>query len=297
MVQVAAEMADGRRIGGTVQRLPGPAGRFERKAAMRRKKRREELHQLWKDFKEEGDQGARCELIETYMPLVRHAAERLKGKLPQCVEIEEMVSAGNLGLIDAVDKFDPERGILFETYCSVRIRGSILDALRATDWVPRLIRTKAHRLDLAKLALAFELGRDPTDNEVSERMGMSMAEYYELIDELDVHVQLPIEAMQTEDAEDGDGQRVDLVEDRDQAQPLERLSLLELRSVAQKGLSPKERRVLSMYYFDNLTMKEIGAIMSISESRVCQVHAAIMKHLRERFREDIALASRGRRSA
>ena len=114
---------------------------------------------MWQEFKETGDADLRARLIESYLPLVRYTAERLKGKLPQCVDIQEMISAGWIGLINAVDKFDPDRGILFETYCSMRIRGAILDDLRSSDWVPRLIRSKAHKLEKAKLALAFELGR------------------------------------------------------------------------------------------------------------------------------------------
>jgi RNA polymerase sigma factor for flagellar operon FliA len=253
-------------------------------------KRREETKGLWRRFKHEEDMEARNDLIEIYMPLVRYTAERLKGKLPQCVDIHEMISAGMIGLIHAVDKFDPDRGIQFETYCSMRIRGSILDDLRASDWVPRLIRNKANRLEKARLELAFELSREPSDEEIAKRMGLSVDEYEALLREVEVRTQLPIEGAYSDETDDHDVQRVDLIEDRTQTQPLDTLSVQEVRDIATRGLSPKERRVISMYYFDGLTMKEIGAILNISESRVCQIHSQVLRLLRERYRKEASAA-------
>ncbi|MHC5057334.1 MAG: sigma-70 family RNA polymerase sigma factor [Planctomycetota bacterium] len=249
-------------------------------------KRRAELAKKWLHFKKTGDEATRHELIEAYLPLARHAAERLKGKLPMCVDIREMISAGAVGLIDAVDKFDPARGILFETYCSVRIRGAILDDLRSSDWVPRAIREKAHHLDRAKLELAFELGREPEEEEIAERMGLSAVEFEALLKDVDVRSQLSIEGAGSDGADDRDTQRIELIEDRSQEQPLDAVQLKELREIATRGLSDKEQRVMSMYYFDGMTMKEIGAILGISESRVCQVHSQIIKLLRQRHNRD-----------
>lgn len=246
------------------------------------KRQRSELKRMWLRFKETGDPDIRAKLIEAYLPLVRYTAERLKGKLPQCVDIQEMISAGWIGLINAVDKFDPGRGILFETYCSMRIRGAILDDLRSRDWVPRLIRSKAHKLQKAKLALAFELGREPEDGEIARRMRLKPSEFHALLKEVQVKTQLPIEGGRSDD--DNDAQRIDLIEDRSQDSPLNRLSLKEVREVALRGLSPSEREVLTDYYFENKTMKEIGDKLGVSESRVCQINAQIMKLLRERFR-------------
>lgn len=253
------------------------------------KKRRAELKELWQRFKETGDPDIRTRLIEAYMPLARYTAERLKGKLPACVDLQEMISAATLGLINAVDKFDPGRGIMFETYCSTRIRGAILDDLRASDWVPRLIRNKAHRLENAKLELAFELGRDPYDEEVAERMGLSTDEFYELLKEVEVHAQLPIEGVHCDGTEDNEVLRVEMVRDTSHVDPLEALALKEIREIVTRGLSDKEMRVMSMYHFDNLTMKEIGAILNISESRVCQVHAQVLSILRERCGSDVEM--------
>ena len=248
------------------------------------KRRRAELKEMRLRFKETEDPEIRGKLIEAYLPLVRYTAERLKGKLPQCVDLQEMISAGWIGLINAVDKFDPGRGILFEPYCSMRIRGAILDDLRSGDWVPRLIRSKAHKLEKAKLSLAFELGREPEDREIARRMRLKLSEFYALLKEVHVKAQLPIEGGHSDTDDDDDTQRIDLIEDRSHEHPLDRLSLKEVRDVALKGLSPNERVVLIGYYFENKTMKEIGEGLGISESRVCQINAQMMRLLRERFK-------------
>lgn len=255
-------------------------------------KRRVDYTKQWMHLKETSDEATRHELIEAYLPLVRHAAERLKGKLPMCVDIREMISAGTIGLIDAVDKFDIGRGVLFETYCSVRIRGAILDDLRKGDWVPRAIREKAHHLNRAKLELAFEMGREPNEEEIAGRMGLSTGEFENLLKDVDVRAQLSIEGAGADGSRDRETQRIELIEDRSLEQPLEAVSMKELREIATRGLSDKEQRIMTMYYFDNLTMKEIGAILGISESRVCQVHGQIIKLLRQRHNRDEGLGQR-----
>jgi len=259
-------------------------------------KRRTEINEMWRRFKETRDPELRCRLIEHYVKLVRYTAERLKQKLPQKVDLQEMISAGMIGLINAVDRYDPDRGILFETYCSMRIRGAILDDLRAADWVPRLIRNKANRLARAKTELAFELGREPQEAEIRARLGLSPSEFEELLRETEVRTQLPIEGAHTE-GDDEDIQQVDLIEDRSHVHPLERLSLGELREVVSRGLSEKERYVIFMYYFRNRTMREIGNDLGVTESRVCQIHTQVLKLLRKRWKKDYKCGSAGDETA
>ena len=247
------------------------------------RRRHPEFDEMWARFRETGDPEIRAKIIESYRYLVRHTAERLKGKLPQAIDIREMISAGTIGLIQAVDKFEPERGYLFETYCISRIRGAILDDLRAGDWVPRLIRAKAHRLERARTELAFELSREPDDEEVAGRMGLSVEEFSALLREIEVRAQLPIEGAYSDSTDDNEVLRVELLKDRSGEQPVDALALREVREVAMRGLSAKEQKIIDGYYFRNKTMKEIGKQLGISESRVCQMHGAVLKFLRQKF--------------
>ncbi len=273
-------MESERRVGRSRDASP-IGGLVERTAVMAN--RREALEKLWRELKEEEAEEARDALVVTYRPLVRHVALRLKGKLPHRVELQEMVSAGMIGLIQAIDKFEPERGFLFETYCSMRIKGAILDDLRDKDWVPRSVRKKAHRLEKARLELAFEFRREPTDEEVAGHLGLDTDEFEALLSEVEVHEQLPIEGGHSENFVGKEVSRVELLEDREAWDPVEALALGELHEVAMRGLSALERAVIDGYYFRGKTMKEIGAGVGISESRVCQIHAQVIKFLRHRL--------------
>ncbi len=247
------------------------------------RKSKTELKELWRRFKEDGDADARSALIEAYLPQARYVAERLKGKLPAAIDIQDMISAGRVGLIGAVDKFDLARGFQFETYCCTRIRGAILDDLRANDWVPRLIRHRAHCLEKARVELSYELGRDATDEETATRMGIGLDEFYALLKEVEVRAQLPIEGAASDDVDDDDVQIIEMIRDPSAEHPLDALARSEFRETITQGLSTKEKRVIDMYYFDRMTMRSIGSILNVSESRVCQIHAQVMKRLRKRL--------------
>lgn len=245
------------------------------------------LNALWIEFKRTGDDDLRDQLIERYLPCARAMAERTKAKLPENVDINDLYSAGLLGLMDAVNKFEPERGIRFETYCSLRIRGAILDDLRASDWVPRLVRSKAQKLSRAVSALRVELDREPLDEEIAESMQMPLGEFVALKREVgEISVQISLENRWHESGDDDprrDLQPLEMLADKRQENPLTFLQRKEIRELAVKGLSKNERAVIEMYYFDCKTMKEIGAFLGLSESRVCQIRAQTIELLRTRF--------------
>lgn len=248
---------------------------------------RENLNETWRQFQLYRDRPRRDRLIEAYLPLVRHAAGRLKDKLPSSIDILDLVSAGRIGLIKAVENFEAAYGVKFETYCNQRVRGAILDDLREGDWVPRLIRARANLLRRTRSELAFELGREPTEGEIASSMGISMKRYYALLEEIRVRHQVSIEGdLAGELGAGGHGENPageELLPDPRQEPPLDRLEREEIREIALKGLSPKERAIISLHYFEDRNMKEIGKQLGISSSRVCQIHTRVMRLLRERF--------------
>ena len=245
-------------------------------------RRRKDTDKLWQEYVNNKTTAARNELILAYRHLLRYSAQRLKMKLPECVDQMELESAGTFGLIDAIDKFDPDRGVRFETYCIPRIRGAMLDSLRASDWVPRAIRTKAHKLERAKNELAWQLDREPTEEEVAKHMGLAYEEFEQLTKELEVRTQFSLEEPL---ASDGTNMRIETVPDTRIPDPLDDLAIREVREFAVRGLNQDERRVITLYYFENLTMKRIGAMMGVTESRICQIHRQAIQFLREKFAE------------
>ena len=232
-------------------------------------KRRKDTDKLWENYARTGSIEHRNELVLAYEHLLKYCAQRLKMKLPVCVDQAELESAGIMGLMDAVQKFDPARGTRFETYCIPRVRGAMLDSLRASDWVPRAIRTKAHKLERARNELAWELSREPTDEETARRMGLDIGEFESLRKELEVKTQLSLEEPLDSD---GSRHRIETMPDRRIPNPLDELAVKEVREFALRGLNSDERRVITLYYFENLTMKKIGSMMGVTESRICQIH-------------------------
>jgi RNA polymerase sigma factor for flagellar operon FliA len=262
--------------------LPWLAGRPEREAA--RAAAKVDPIDLWKQYKATHDQNVRNRLIERYLPLVRYTAERVFAKLPQNVELDDLTSAGIFGLIDAIDGFDLSRGVKFETYCTTRVRGAILDELRAFDWVPRLVRTKAHKLETALRKLEVDLGREPTDKEVAAMLGVSIDEFDALVKEASAVTVVSLSEKWPQQEDDSKTLRkVDFLEDKKQTKPIEFVHRKDIVEVATRGLSMKERLILLLYYFEDLTMREIGLALDLSESRVCQLHTRIMDRLREQL--------------
>ncbi len=235
--------------------------------------------ELWKEFKKSGDEDVKNELMRRYLPLVRYQAERLAATLPRSVDVEDLAQEGNFGLMDAIKKFDPERGNKFKTYCSRRIRGSIIDALRNLDWVPRLTRSRAGKADRIRQQFRSEFGREPTDAELAEGL------------ELDVQAlgkAQPRSMLNLSDRRpDSSEQRasIDTLGESGEINPFDAANRADLIAVLTRPLSEKERSILHMYYLDGLNLREIGERLSLTESRVCQIHGNVIRRLKERLKD------------
>jgi RNA polymerase sigma factor for flagellar operon FliA len=233
------------------------------------------------------DKKRRDELVLQYAPLVKNVVSRVTVKLPlNSMDKEEMMSVGIIGLMSAIEKFDKRRNVKFETYARFRIRGAVLDELRARDWVPRSSRDKDNKLERAFSFLRTSLGRPPREEEAAAYLGVTLEEYYKLLD--DAH---RVALISSEDLPPDylDNCRQNTVlELMEHGNPLNLLSSAELRKQLKQAideLPPKERMVLSLYYYDELTMKEIGRIMELTESRVCQLHSQAIIRLRAVIKE------------
>ncbi len=245
-------------------------------------KRTDKKHvaRIWVEYKRTHAKEYYDTLVECYLPLVRYTAERIWGKLPRGVELDDLFSAGVFGLMGAIDAFDLDRGVKFETYCTPRIRGAILDQLRSEDWVPRLVRSRAHRLDAAWDTLRVELGRNPTEEEMARQMGVPMSEYYHIVKEANAVSMTSLDRRWGEDEDDG-VKELDIVQDSRSENPLRQIQQKDLKELITRGLNKKERLIIVLYYYEELTMKEIGETLGLSESRVSQMHAAILLRLRK----------------
>ncbi len=239
-----------------------------------------DINQIWEQFHKTHSDHSRNELMKHYMHLVKYAAERLYSKLPDKVELDDLISAGIFGLMDAIDAFDPARGVKFETYCSPRIRGSILDELRSMDWVPRLVRARAHQLAKATQSLETHLGRKPTKKEIAEELDMNMEEFNRL--QRDANA-VSLVSLSTKYS-DGDGEKdireIDVIKDQKSQDPLTEAQKRDLKSLLTKGLTRAERLIIVLYYYEEMTMKEIGATLDLSESRVSQMHSSVVQRLK-----------------
>jgi RNA polymerase sigma factor for flagellar operon FliA len=244
----------------------------------------EHSQQLWLKFtKNPADQKLRNQLMEHYLPLVRYSAERLWARLPDGVELDDLISAGIFGLMDAITAFDLERGVKFETYCSTRVRGAMLDELRSMDWVPRLVRSKASKLNQATSRLAMELGRQPTEKELSGEMNISIAELEQMINDANAINLVSLDKRKWRDDGYKDVREIDVVENKRSVSPTKREQKNDLIRLVTKGLSRNERLIVILYYYEEMTMKEIGSTLSLSESRVSQMHSSIVRRLQNQL--------------
>jgi RNA polymerase sigma factor for flagellar operon FliA len=237
--------------------------------------------ELWEEYQRTRSDALRNRLIEHYLPVVRYTAERVSSTLPQSVDIDDLMSAGLFGLIEAIKSFDLGRNVKFKTYCSWRVRGAILDELRANDWVPRLVRNKASMLEQKMREAEAALGRPASDLELASMLGMSVGELDKLMHEASAVTvcYLSDNAGEGEDA----SARSDLVEDPRADDPLDGLHRKDVMEVLTKELTLRERLIMILYYFEELTMREIGLALDLSESRVCQLHSRIVARLKAKL--------------
>jgi len=249
-----------------------------------------DVQALWKKYKSNPTSELRNRLAEHYLPIVRFNAERIRTKLPVEVDVDDLISAGTFGLLGAIDSFDLARGIKFETYCSPRIRGSILDELRSMDWVPRLVRNRSQRIEHATKVLKSELGHIPSDREVAERIGVPFGEFRRIARDGVAVSMTPLSRKQNDDDGRREGHEFDVLEDRRPVDPFQEAQKSDLKEFIARGLTRTERLILVLYYYEQMTMKEIGETLDLSESRVSQMHSAIVERLRFRLKERMATA-------
>lgn len=241
----------------------------------------EDVREIWKAYKKNGTEDLRNQLIEKYLPLVRYIAERLLATLPSFVELDDLQSMGIFGLMEAIERFDPDRGVQFKTYCMNRIRGAILDELRSMDWVPRLVRIKANRIEKAVARLEAKLGRAPTYYELAGELGMDFEEYYRMVEGASATLIISL-SEEWNDGEDNTGNRkIDLLADEDGEDPFLETHKKDLKEIISRSLSEKEKLIIVLYYYEGLSMKEIAEILSLTESRVCQIHSKVIGRLRQ----------------
>lgn len=243
------------------------------------------MERAWSIYKETKDPAARETLVERYLPLVKFIAGRMAVHLPHRLDIHDLMSYGVFGLLDAIEKYEPERDVKFETYATTRIRGSIIDGLRSVDWVPRSVRAKARQLDEQLRELENQLGRTPSDEEAAAAMDMSMDRYLGLLDEVRQTSIVSLDEVINGESEDEPIRVLDTIADQSAAvdERLLRDETLSALGSAIDGLPEREKLVLAMYYHENLTLKEIGHVLDISESRVCQLHTKAVASLRAKI--------------
>jgi len=235
---------------------------------------------LWELYAKSPTENLRNYFMEKYLPLVRFNAERIYARLPDEVDIEDLMSAGLFGLMDAIDAFDLGRQVKFETYCAPRIRGAILDELRSMDWVPRLVRHRTAKVDQARNRLEMRLGRAATEEEISRELGVDAEEVKKILRDGSAVSISSLSRQRFQSDGSREVREIDVIQDQTQSNPLSEIQRRDLKDLLTKGLSRAERLIVVLYYYEEMTMKEIGATLDLSESRVSQMHSSILARLK-----------------
>jgi RNA polymerase sigma factor for flagellar operon FliA len=248
-----------------------------------------ELRDLWRRYKGEGDSGARERLVVAYSPLVKFVAGRLGAGLPSHVDDADLISYGLIGLIGAIERFEPERGIKFETFAMTRIRGAIIDELRSLDWVPRSVRSRAREIEAAQSKLEHKLQRAPTDAELGAQVGLSEEELQNALLEIaNSSVYALDELWSISDSSGDQVSLLDTISDPRADDPQESLASSEIKDAlteAIAGLPEREQLVVALYYYENLTLREIGEVLGVTESRVSQLHTKAVMRLKSALQD------------
>ena len=243
----------------------------------------------WDEYKEHGSSDARDRLILHYSPLVKYVAGRVAVGLPANIEQADLISYGIFGLIDAIDKYDRGRNIKFETYAISRIRGAIIDELRAMDWVPRSVRFKAREVEKAYASLENKLKRPPSDAEIADEMDVSIEELNHIYTQLSTVSLIALDELMSVEGDKGDKMSLlETLEDTKTAGPMESFESVEMKEIlsdAVNRLPEREKKVITFYYFVGLTLAEIGQVLGVTESRVCQIHTKAVLALRTKIKD------------
>jgi len=241
-----------------------------------------DMRSLWRAYRTTGDEALRERLVLTYAPLVKFVAGRLRSTMPAHVDEDELISCGLLGLLSAIERYDPEREAKFETFAIQRIRGSIIDGLRSQDWVPRSVRARARNIERTMASLQRELGRVPTDAEVAGKLGVSLEELGDHLEEIGRTALVSLNEILHAPSDNGDAVQ-DFVEDRrlvpveDEVENADRCEQI---AEAVSRLPERERMIIALYYYEDLNLREIGEVLGVTESRVSQMHTKAILRLR-----------------
>ena len=257
--------------------------------------RADDTQSLWLQYRKTGDPGIRDRLILTYAPLVKYVAGRLGSGLPAHVDEGDLVSYGLLGLIGAIERYEPDRDVQFETYAIARIKGAIIDELRAMDWVPRSVRSRAREIERAISELEAKLGRAPTDEEIAGKVGVTTEELEESLSEIARSSIAALDELWTVSGSGGDQiALIDTIEDTEAPDPQSSLSQTEMKEAiadAIARLPEREKLVVTLYYYEELTLREIGEVLGVTATRVSQLHTKAILRLKARLSGSAARAT------
>jgi RNA polymerase sigma factor for flagellar operon FliA len=256
-----------------------------------------ELLELWRQYKEEGDPVARDRLILNYAPLVKYVAGRMGTNFPSHVDESDLISYGLLGLIGAIERFDLSRNIKFETYAITRIKGAILDELRSLDWVPRSVRSMARQIEKSSAKLENKLHRAPTDAEIAKDIGITIQEFNDALTRISSSSIVALEELWTISSTGTESVAlIDTIEDKQSKDPAKMVDINEIKerlAHAIANLPEREKIVIALYYYESLTLREIGDVLGVTESRVSQLHTKAILRLKGRLKEQVEPASLG----